>query len=90
MKSKKKKILEIKTLDEFITVAVNHIISVLHIGLISYKKKSNSCAQCRDVPVLAESQVIRDVGQLLRLPLLHVENDKGWRSVAENPWRELS
>lgn len=40
-------------------------------------------------PVLTESEVIRNIGQLLRLPLLHVEDDKGWGSVAENPLREL-
>lgn len=40
------------------------------------------------IPVLAQSQMVRDVGEFLRLPLLHVENDKWWGSVAENPLRE--
>ena len=39
--------------------------------------------------MLGQSQVVGNVGELLRLPLLHVEDDEGRRPVAEDPVREL-
>lgn len=39
--------------------------------------------------MLAEPEMVRNIGQLLGLPLLHVENHKWWWSVAESPLREL-
>lgn len=39
--------------------------------------------------MLAEAEMVRNIGQLLGLPLLHVENHERWRSMAENPLREL-
>ena len=39
--------------------------------------------------MLGQSQVVGDVGELLRLPLLHVEDDEGGRPVTEDPVGEL-
>lgn len=50
---------------------------------------TRSAVLCFTLPVVGQGQMVGHVGQLFRLPHLHVEDNKGRGTVAENPLGEL-